>query len=72
MVASVASGDIVYQRFESLSTPQLMTFDRTALVDGTVRVTGRYEGQAFAVELRYTSVYRRGARAVASSFGGSR
>ena len=59
MVASVASGDIVYQQFESLAAPHVLTLGRTALVDGTVRVTGLYEGRAFAVDLRYTSAYRK-------------
>ena len=59
MVASVAAGAIVYQQFEALVASQVVTFGRTALVDGTVRVTGRYEGDAFSVDIRYTSVYRR-------------
>ena len=59
MVASVAVGDIVYQQFAPLATPQVATFDRTALVDGTVRIIGLYEGNEFTVDLRYTSVYRR-------------
>ena len=59
LVASVAAGDIVYQSFEPRQTPRVQTFGETALVDGLVRVTGLYRGDAFAVDLRYTSVYRK-------------
>ena len=59
LVASVAAGDIVYQSFEPQQAPRVLTFGKTALVDGLVRVSGRYRGDAFAVDLRYTSVYRK-------------
>ena len=59
LIASVASGDIVYQQFEARQPPRVLTFGSTALVDSTVRVTGLYQGQAFSLDLRYTSVYRR-------------
>ena len=59
MVTSVATGDIVYQQFKPLRPPQVISLGRTALVDGTVRVVGLYEGDEFTVDLRYTSVYRR-------------
>ena len=59
LVASVAAGDIVYQSFEPQQPPRVQTFGKTALVDGLVRVSGLYQGDAFAVDLRYTSVYRK-------------
>lgn len=59
LVASVAAGDIVYQSFEPQHPPRVQTFGEMALVDGLVRVSGLYQGDAFAVDLRYTSVYQR-------------
>jgi ketosteroid isomerase-like protein len=59
LVASVAAGDIVYESFEPQQAPRVQTFGETALVDGLVRVSGKYQGEAFAVDLRYTSVYRK-------------
>ncbi|MEM6843396.1 MAG: nuclear transport factor 2 family protein [Bacteroidota bacterium] len=57
MVASVASGTIVYQSFEPQQSPGVQVLGETALVDGLVRVKGLYRGTEFAVDLRYTSVY---------------
>lgn len=59
LVTSVAAGNIVYQTFEPQQAPEVQTLGKTALVDGLVRVTGLYQGDAFAVDLRYTSVYRK-------------
>ena len=59
LVSSVAAGKIVYESFEPQHSPQLHVFGETALVDGLVRVRGKYQGEAFAVDLRYTSVYRK-------------
>ncbi len=59
LVASVAAGKIIYQSFEPQQPPRVQTFGETALVDGLVRVSGLYRGDAFAVNLRYTSVYRK-------------
>ncbi len=59
LIASVAAGDIVYQSFEPQQPPRVQIFGETALVDGLVRVRGRYRGDAFQVDLRYTSVYRK-------------
>ncbi len=59
LVASVAAGGIVYQSFEPQQPPRVRTFGETALVDGLVQVSGRYRGNAFLVNLRYTSVYRK-------------
>ena len=59
LVASVASGKIDYQSFEPLQDSHVQIFDNIALVDGLVRVTGLYQGDAFAVDLRYTSVYQK-------------
>ena len=59
LVSSVAARDIIYQSFEPQQAPRVQTFGKTALVDGLVRVSGRYRGDAFAVDLRYTSVYRK-------------
>ena len=59
LVASVASGGIVYQSFAPQQPPRVQVFGRMALVDGLVQVTGLYQGKAFTVDLRYTSVYRR-------------
>ncbi len=59
LVSSVAAGKIVYASFEPQQPPRLYVFGRTALVDGLVRVRGKYQGEAFAVDLRYTSVYRK-------------
>ena len=58
-VASVASAKIVYQAFEPVHPPRVRIFRKTALVDGTLNVQGLYQGTAFAIQLRYTSVYRR-------------
>ena len=57
LVASVASGKIDYQLFAPLRSPHVQVFGKTALVDGLVRVKGLYQGDAFVVDLRYTSVY---------------
>ena len=59
LVASVASGKIDYQSFEPLQNPHVQIFGKTALVDGLVKVTGLYQGDAFVVDLRYTSVYQK-------------
>jgi len=59
MVASVASGAIVYQSFEPQQSPGVQVLGKTALVDGLVRVKGLYRGTEFTVDLRYTSVYRK-------------
>ena len=59
LLTSVAAKDIIYQSFEPQQAPRVQTFGKTALVDGLVRVSGRYRGDAFAVDLRYTSVYRK-------------
>ncbi|MEM9675783.1 MAG: nuclear transport factor 2 family protein [Bacteroidota bacterium] len=59
MVASVASGTIVYQAFEPQQPPGVQVLGKMALVDGLVRVKGLYRGTEFAVNLRYTSVYRK-------------
>jgi ketosteroid isomerase-like protein len=59
MVASVTSGTIVYQAFEPQQSPGVQVLGKTALVDGLVRVKGRYRGTEFTVDLRYTSVYRK-------------
>lgn len=59
LVASVASGGIVYRAFAALQPPRVWVRGRTALVDGTVEVSGYYRGTAFDVPLRYTSVYYR-------------
>lgn len=59
MAASIASGTIVYQSFEPQQSPGVQVLGKTALVDGLVRVKGLYRGTEFAVDLRYTSVYRK-------------
>ncbi len=59
LVSSVAAGKIVYESFEPQHSPRLHVFGETALADGLVRVSGRYQGDPFSVNLRYTSVYRK-------------
>jgi ketosteroid isomerase-like protein len=58
LMSSVAARDIIYQSFEPQQAPRVQVFGETALADGLVRVSGRYRGDAFAMDLRYTSVYR--------------
>ncbi len=59
LVSSVAAKNVVYQSFDPQQILRVQTFGKTALVDGLVRVSGRYQGDAFLVDLRYTSVYRK-------------
>ena len=59
LVSSVAAGAIVYQSFEPQQAPRVQIFGKTALADGLVRVSGLYQGKPFAMDLRYTSVYRK-------------
>ncbi len=58
-IQSACRGKIEYLLMQSLDTSRIERCGRLALVDGQVRVEGRYEGSPFAMKLRYTSVYKR-------------
>ena len=56
-VESVATGRIVYDGMERLRPTRVRLVGDVALADGEVRVSGRYEGTPYSVDLRYTSAY---------------
>ncbi len=58
-IRSVASGSIQYQAMRKLQHTKVQTWGRTALLQGIAEVQGLYQGNAFAMTLRYTSMYRK-------------
>ena len=57
-IASVNSGKITYQEMSPVQQ-SLRRFGKTAVITGLVQVRGLYQGQAFDIELYYTSIYRK-------------
>lgn len=57
-ITSVNSGKITYQEMYPVER-RLRRFGKTAIITGLVKVRGLYEGQAFDIDLYYTSVYRK-------------
>lgn len=58
-IRSVASGSIQYLAMRKLQSTMAQIWGKTALLQGIVEVQGLYQGNAFAMTLRYTSVYRK-------------
>ncbi len=58
-IRSVASGSIQYLAMRKLQGVKAQIWGKTALLQGLVEVQGLYQGNAFAMTLRYTSVYQK-------------
>jgi len=58
-IASVQSGKIVYADMQAEPGSIIRQKGKTAIITGVVAVSGSYKSTAFAIRLRYTSVYRK-------------
>lgn len=58
-IRSVGGGGIRYLAMSSVSPAEIRQWGKTAVAVGIVNVRGLYQGVAFDMRLRYTSVYRK-------------
>ena len=55
---NIASANIIYEKIEPLEM-DVRTYRKSAVINGLLRVRGKYKGTPFDLQLRYTDVYQK-------------
>lgn len=55
---NITSAGIIYEKMEPLEM-DIRTFRKSAVINGLIRVKGKYKGTDFDIQLRYTDVYQK-------------